>query len=74
MPFHEPRLSAALEQAMAYRNIAQHRARELRARLGYLISPEQRRALDDLDDALGASLEALRVARAEAARMYEERR
>jgi hypothetical protein len=74
MPFREPRLSAALETAMTYRNIAAHRARELRARLGYLISPEQARALDELEMALEAALDALAGARAETARMYEEQR
>ncbi len=41
---------------MAHRNVAAHRAKELRARLGYLISPEQERALNDLEAALSAQL------------------
>lgn len=74
MQFRESRLLAALEAAMTHRNVAQHRAHELRARLGYLIGPEQRRALDELDTALAAGLDALRTARVEAARIYEEQR
>lgn len=42
---------AELEHAMGALTIIKARADEIRARLGYLISPEQRRALDDLEAA-----------------------
>jgi hypothetical protein len=59
---------------MTHRNVAHHRARELRARLGYLISPEQRRALDELDEAHAALLTMLERAGKEFSRLYEEQR
>lgn len=74
MQFQEPPLLAALETAMTHRNVAWHRMRELRARLGYLISPEQRRALNELEEALDAQLAALETARRLFAKMYEDER
>lgn len=74
MPFRAAPGLAALEDAMAARNIAEHRAYEVRRRLGYLISPEQRRALDDLEAALTRVATYQTQARAELAREYEQNR
>lgn len=65
---------AALEDAMAARTEAEHRLHEVRARLGYLIAPEQERAIDEAFRALERLKHYQAAARRELAAAYQERR
>ncbi len=65
---------AALEDAMGARDKAEKRIKEVAARLGYLASPEQQRAIAEALAAIEDVKQYQMAARRELAAAYQERR